>query len=309
MQDSQIEHLKSLLLKSEQEKLRELEEKVEQLDHNLNDNTRLIEILKPLISTLLNQKIKESRDEMASVLAPVIGETIKKQIENSRDDMVEAISPIIGPSIKKQVSEAKEEFADALYPVIGRTIRKSIAEAMKNLLDTINQKMNETLNFKRWWLIFKSKFTGVSPAEYLITGINTFEIYEILFIHRETGILLSHLVQEHSDDQTDAELIGGMLTAIQDFARDAFKWEEEENLSQIQYLENQIYLNVMPYSILALVARGTLPNKFYPIIQDFHDTIHSRSGRSLRNFKGDVSPFKDLPLQLKKLSNKLAVGK
>ena len=307
MQDRQIEHLKSLLLKSEQEKIKELEEKIAQFEHDFNDNERLVEILKPAISELLEQKIKESRDEMAAVLAPVIGEAIKKQIENSRDDMVEAISPIIGPSIKKQVSEAKEEVADALYPVIGRTIRKSISEAMKNLADTINQRMNQTFNIKRWWMILKSKFTGISPAEYIITGMHTFEIYDILLIHRKTGILLNHLGQEQSDDSTEAELIGGMLTAIQDFARDAFQWEEEENLSQVQYLENQIYLDAMPHSILALVARGIPPHKFQPIFQDFHATIHSRSGRSLRDFNGDVSAFKDIPERLQKLNKKLEV--
>jgi hypothetical protein len=308
MPDSQIEHLKALLLKSEQEKIRELEEDIKRLDLNLKDKTKLLEILKPLISTLLEQKIKESRDEMASTLAPVIGEAIKKQIENSREEMVDAISPIIGPSIKKQVSEAKDEVADALYPVIGKTIRKSIKEAMKNLVDTINLRVNERLSLKRWWLIFKSKFTGVSPAEYFIAGTTTFEIYDILLIHRETGILLTHLQQENGDDRADAELIGGMLTAIQDFARDALKWEEVENLSQIQYMENQIYLDAMPHSILALVARGIPPAKFHPIFQDIHATIHSRSAKLLRDFKGDVIPFKDITAHLLKLRKKLTVG-
>lgn len=308
MQDNQIEHLRELLLKPEQEILRELEKELKRLDNDLKDKTRLIEILKPLIVTLLEQNIRESRDEMASALAPVIGEAIKKQIENSQDVMVEVISPIIGPSIKKQVTEAKDEIVDALYPVIGKTIRKSIAEAMKNLVDTINQRMNETFNLKRWWLLLKSKFTRISPAEYLIAGTTPFEIYEILLIHRETGLLLSHLQQDNTDKNVDAELIGGMLTAIQDFARDAFKWQKEEDLSQIQYLENQIYLDAMPYSILALVARGIPPGKFHSIFQNFHASIHKRLAKLLRDFKGDVAPFKDMGSHLLKLRKKITIG-
>jgi hypothetical protein len=308
MSESQIEHLKSLLLKSEQEKIKDLEEEIKRLDLKLKDKTQLIATLKPLISLILEQKIKESREEMASALAPVMGVAIKKQIENSRDDMIDAISPIIGSSIKKQVSEAKDEVADALYPVIGRTIRKSIKEAMRNLVDTINERVNETLNLKRWWLIFKSKFTGVSPAEYLIAGINTFEIFDIFLIHRETGILITHLQQEKNGSSVDAELIGGMLTAIQDFARDAFNWQEEEILSQIQYMENQIYLDAMPHSILALVARGIPPGKFHPIFQDFHETIHTRSSKLLRDFKGDVTPFKDIVAYPPNLRDKLTIG-
>ena len=85
-----------------------------------------------------------------------------------------------------------------------------------------------------------------------------------------------------------------MLTAIQDFARDAFNWQEEETLSRIQYMENEIYLDAMPHSILALVAKGIPPSKFYPIFQDFHETIHTRSSKLLRDFKGDVTPFNQI---------------
>lgn len=48
-----------------------------------------------------------------------------------------------------------------------------------------------------------------------------FKVEEVFVIHRESGLLLHHETRDPAS-MSDSDLISGMLTAIRDFAQDAF---------------------------------------------------------------------------------------
>lgn len=304
MSSDNFKYLKDLLLKPEQEELQRLQLDMEQLKKRLENKEILIETLKPILTPLLREKISEHPQEIAAALAPIIGESLQNQIELSREKIINALSPIMGQAIKKQVGEAREEIVDALYPVIGQTIRKSISEAMKRLAQTVNEKIDRTLSPVLLVKKVKSRLSGVPFEEYLLKDFLPFTIREIFYIHRNTGLLLAHVGAHPSVPTSEEDLIGGMLTAIKDFAHTVFSTESERDLNSITYDDLQIYLEAGRYAFLAVVTSGVPTPDFNDQIRKLEQDLHQKYHSQLRTFEGDLSAFEGIHFPLQSFINK-----
>ena len=262
------QELKRLLLQAEQERIQELEERIRQLEEQLDDRDRLIHTIHPIISDIISQKVRDSRDEMADALAPVMGKAIKKQI-----------------------SEAKDEVVDALYPVIGQTIRKSIAEAIKKLVASINQQLDQALSLKSLKLRIKSLFTGIPYKQLMLREVLPFRIRHIYVIQKESGLLIYQLSDSSDSEAAHQEMIGGMLTAIRDFASQAFRSDSPRELTEISYEDLTIYLEDSRYVYFAFVYEGVPPEDFHEQTHQLAHTIHQEFRDFLRQYHGE----KDIP--------------
>ena len=279
-----FEQLKKILLSEDQNKISEIEKELENLRDQFKDKEYFIETLQPMITTMLENKIYESKDEMAEALAPIMGKAIKKQIEDSKEDVI-----------------------DALYPVIGSTIRKSIAEAMKNLIKTVNGKLDKTFSFVSLQRRIKSKVSGVSEAEIILKESIPFKIKEIFYIHKKTGLLLSHFSDPKNENHTDEDLISGMLTAIRSFAANIFGEKEEQEIHEIEYDNFQIQIEMGRYAYLALVTSGVKSNNFDEKVIQLEQKLHQMFYKTLREFEGEVEPFSRSVNVFSKFSNSIAI--
>ncbi len=263
------QELKKILFQAEQERIREMEEEIRRLRQQLEDKERLIHTLSPVISDSLSEKIRESRDEMAQALAPVMG-----------------------AAIKRQINDAREEIVDALYPVIGQTIRKSIAEAMKKLVASINQRIDQAFSFRSLKLRFRAWFTGVPYQELVLREALPFRLWHIYLIQKESGLLIARVSTDTEQDHIGEELVSGMLTAIRNFAGEAFRSNTPRELTEISYEDLTIYLENSRYVYLAFVAEGVLPENFPDQVHELETELHRRFGKMLRAFRGErqVSP-------------------
>jgi len=266
-----FEKLKQILLTEDQQKIANVEKELENLREQLKDKEHFIETLSPVLASMLENKIIESKGEMAEALAPIMGEAIRKQIEDSKEDVI-----------------------DALYPVIGSTIRKSIAEAMKNLVNTVNEKIDKTFSFLTIKSKIRSKVTGVSTAEIFLKESIPFQIHEVFYIHRETGILLSHASVTLEDINVDKDLISGMLTAIRNFASTILGKDEDQNVHKIQYDNFQIQLEVGRYAYLAVVISGVKKENFNEKFKHLEQKLHQCYFKQMRDFEGDISKFEGI---------------
>ncbi len=260
--------LKKILLSDDRQKIEQLETELARLKLSFEDKQELITKLNPVIATLITQKISDSRDEMAEVLAPIMGSAIKKQIR-----------------------DAKESIIDALYPVIGQTIRKAVTEAMKNLAKTVNEKLDRAFSFPLLFKRIRAKLSGVSTAELLLNESLPFQVHEIFYIHKETGILLAQASLQSQKLQSNPDLISGMLTAIRNFSSSAFEKEEGNELNRIEYENLQIYLEVGRYAYLAVVTSGIPPETFFTRMHEKEMECHRKYAEQLRHFEGDTEPF------------------
>ena len=264
--------LQEILLTEDRNKIQLLASELERLKLSLSDKEKLIATLEPAIADLLTKKIKDSKDEMANTLAPVMG-----------------------AAIKRQISEAKETIIDALYPIIGSTIRKAVAEAMKNLAKTVNEKIDQAMRLRLFRKKIQAKISGLSAAEILLNESLPFQLHDIFYIHKDTGILLAHFYPDKQSLRANEELLSGMLTAIRAFSKSAFETKTERGLNVIEYDDLHIYLEDGRYAYLAVVMSGVAPPQFFGYIHTLESRCHQKFATELRDFSGDISPFSQVP--------------
>ena len=224
-------------------------------------------------------------DALVDKISPVIADILEEQIQNSGDEIAQAISPVIGEALRRQVYQAREDIIDALYPVIGQTINKAISEAIRELAQTVDARVRRRFRpqdiLRRW----KARLRGVPAAEYRLRESLPFAVREIFFIHRETGLLICHLSGEQ-EALPDRDLVSGMLTAIRDFAREAFGRGEEGELGAIEYGDQDVLLEAGGAAYLAVVVDGVAPPGFREQMRQTLVAIHEQHYDSLKNFDG-----------------------
>lgn len=173
-------------------------------------------------------------------ISPVIADILAEQINQSRDEIARVIAPAISEAIRHQVYQAREDVVDALYPVVGQMIARAVAEAVRNLAQSIDERVRQSTSLMinpRYW---QARLHGVSHGEYALREVLPFTIHEIFLIQRRSGLLICHY--SAGPERPDRDVISGMLTAIRDFAQEAFGREETGELGAIAYESRQIVL-------------------------------------------------------------------
>jgi len=205
--------LKRLLLAEDEKRLTSMEKELTQLREKWRDKDLLIEELNPVLTGLLENKIEESREEMAEALAPVIGEAIRKQVEDQKEDVV-----------------------DALYPIIGQMISKAVAASLKKLIVSVNETLNSKLSLRASFKRIKARIFGIDMGEMIISEAIPFELRELLLIAKNSGLLIAYASIDETAkvDLKDARIIAGMLTAIKSFVQDAFYQDRVANCKRLK---------------------------------------------------------------------------
>lgn len=224
-------------------------------------------------------------EALVDKVSPIIAEALEEQIATSGDEIARAIAPVMGEAIRRQVYLARDDIIDALYPVIGQTINKAVSEAMRELARTVDARVRQGVRpqatARRWW----ARLRGVPEAEYNLRESLPFAVREIFLIQRESGLLVYHL-SSNPEAPADRDLVSGMLTAIRDFARDAFGAEESGELGAIEYEEQNILLEAGGAAYLAAVVSGVEPVEFREKMREVLIAIHERHYDSLKSFDG-----------------------
>lgn len=262
----------------------------------LGDRIDRIESFEREIQQLRSRLYNE--EELISSLDPVIADLLERKINLSKDDMAEALSPIMSEAIKRQITETKEDVVDALYPVIGQTIRRSVSQAMKDMVYGVNSRIEKAIVKKLLPRKLRSKLLGVSESELLVSEALPFDVEQIFLIHKETGILISHVTAESARATVDQELVSGMLTAIRDFVSEAFNQDADRDLSEIEYGDSKILLEIGRYSYIAVVVTGMEPSGFRQKLVNLDRRIHHIYYKELRQFDGDLTPLQEIDREL-----------
>jgi OOP family OmpA-OmpF porin len=227
----------------------------------------------------------------AERMAEHLPEAIAVRARRDRQ-LARALSPTIEGALNESVRRNPREIATAIFPVLGPAIRKAIAEAMAGLVRSINTAVEHSLSLRglRWRL--EAWRTGVPYPQIVLKHALVYRVEQVFLIHADTGLLL---VRASPPDLplADADLIAGMLTAIQDFVSDSFAVEAEgARLRTFSVGELTVLVERGPLAILAAVVRGQPPDALLSKLQDTLGTVHLQFGDLLRDFSGEVTPFK-----------------
>ncbi|MDZ7290152.1 MAG: DUF4115 domain-containing protein [candidate division KSB1 bacterium] len=273
-----VERLQEILLENDRARMKALEEELEKVRTNIEDKEALIASLNPVIADLLERKIASSGEEMAEIVAP-----------------------LMGPAIKKQVAESRDEVVEALYPVIGQAVRRAVAEAMRKLIKQINERLDKSFNLKITWLRLKARIMGLPEPLVVIPQVFPFIIEQLFLIDQRTGLLVAHASAEHPVGANGKpQMISGMLTAIQDFVKDAFGSKAEGDLHEVKYGDKMIFVASSPPVFLAAVTQGAAPLHFPDRLRAVLRRIHNTWHRQLREFDGDATALEGVREPMRK---------
>ncbi len=110
-------------------------------------------------------------------------------------------------------------------------------------------------------------------------------IQEIFLVNYD-GTLMAHLSRTITPDK-DRDVLTGMLTAIQDFIRDAFVRSPGEELRDLRFGQQRIQIQRGAYSYLAVVSRGRTPWGLPGRMKETLARIEGKFGGVMANWRGN----------------------
>ena len=210
-------------------------------------------------------------------------------LRSKQDRKLQAtLQPLIEEALRISVARDPAMIATALFPIIGDAVRKAVAHALQGLFDSMNQMLDRGLSLESWKWRFEAWRSGKSFGEVALARSLNYRVEQVFLIHRETGLLLEH-VSSGGDVVQDADLVSGMLTAIQDFVRDSFGPKKSDELEVMQVGEFKLWLQHGPLALLAAVVSGQPPPELRQLFVRELEAIHQEFGPALQSFSGDVA--------------------
>jgi hypothetical protein len=251
---------------------------------------------------ILRRKAQGDSDGLIARVTPVLGDMIGRTIRDSREEMAEALGPVMGEAIRVQIRNSRKDMIEALYPVIGETVQRAIAEFTREFQRNIDVRLRSTFGPQGFMRSVFARLRGVSASELAMRDALPFTIREIFLIQHGSGLLLAHS-HPGSAEVADADLIGGMLTAIRDFAHDAFgQGLEEKDLDEIQYGDQHIIIQSGRIAYLAVVINGVEPEGFHAKLREFISELHVKYENALRQYSGDPATLPNLDTKIARLA-------
>ncbi|HEY0704873.1 MAG TPA: OmpA family protein [Candidatus Acidoferrales bacterium] len=233
-------------------------------------------------------------------VSEVVAEAIQMRSAGGDQALADALAPTIQETLRESVRRNPHVLADALFPVMGPAIRKSITETLRGMLESFNEALDNSFSARGLKWRVESMRTGKPFAEIVMMHSLLYRVEQVFLIHRETGLVLNHLVAPTVATQ-DPDLVAGMLSAIQQFVRDSFKSKDSESLGSLNVGDLEIWIEESPNAILAAVIRGHAPADFRQVMNEVLEDIQRYFSSALANFKGDAGPFRAADERLSKL--------
>jgi outer membrane protein OmpA-like peptidoglycan-associated protein len=259
--DKALQELRSLLLSEEQKQILALQER-------------------------LDNPVRRSEETSA-----VVAEAIRLRREAGDEGaLLHALAPSVEEALRESVRKDSSILADVLFPVMGPAIRKSVAESIRTLIESFNKALESSLSIQGFKWRFEAIRTGRSYAEVALLRSIVYRVEQVLVVHKRTSLLLLHAVGPDVAAK-DADMVSGMLSAIQDFVRNSFQSGQGEALDRLQVGELQVWVEHGPHATIAAVIRGEAPQACRLRMREKLEEFHQRFSVALQEFEGDAAPF------------------
>jgi OOP family OmpA-OmpF porin len=218
------------------------------------------------------------------------------RLRNAQDDsLTDALAPTVVTAFHSSVKKDPRPVAEAISPLMGPAIRHSIAVALRTMIQAFDQALKHSFTWRGVKWRFQAWRTGRPFAEVVLLNTLVYRVEQVFLIHKQSGLLLHHVAAASVATQ-DADIVSGMLTAIQqaihNFARDSFGPAQDEHIDTLDMGDREVWIEPGPQAVIAAVIRGkapeTLRNEFFaPSIE----AIHNEQSETLASFDGDTAPL------------------
>jgi OOP family OmpA-OmpF porin len=263
----------------------------------LTDDEKVFQELRSLLLSSEQEQIVALRERLldpalrAQDVSAVVAEAIRLRGKIKGDHaLADALGPPVEEVLRESVRKDPQSLADALFPVMGPAIRKSVIESIRAMLESFNKALETSFSLQGFKWRLEAIRTGRSYAEVALLRSIVYRVEQVFVIHKKTSLLLLHAVGADAEAR-DADMVSGMLSAIQDFVRDSFRPTAGEALDRLQVGELQVWVEQGPYATLAAVIRGEAPQAYRLKLREKLEELHRRFAPALEGFEGDAAPF------------------
>jgi OOP family OmpA-OmpF porin len=260
-----LAELRRLLVRPEQEELRELQERL------------------------------DDKEQRAHEVAEILPEAVTLTGERS-EALTRALRPAVEDSVRESVEKRPHVFIDALSPIIGPVVRRSVAESLRGFLQSLNQTLEQSFSWQGLKWRFEALRTGRSFSEVVMLRTMIYRVTDLYLIHSKTALPILHLRGPNAPAR-DPEMVMAMMNAIQDFGHDAWQRSKDEAL-QFDYSEFHVWIAPGRHAYLAAAIEGNAPRDLHLCLEEAIERIQILRGADLAGFEGDIAPFESLRPEL-----------
>lgn len=192
------------------------------------------------------------REKIKVKVTPVLDERIK----DLKDNFSEHFGKNITEAIKIQIKESQDEVVEALYPIMGKLVKKFIIAEITKLTESINQTINDKFSISQ---IIKRLFKGKrTDADDVLQEVFEPIIEEIFVINKDSGLLAGNYSRGNIADK---DMVSGMLTAIKSFAKDSFS-KDGQDIEDIKFENFQLSIQNFKTIYIATATSGVINPDF-----------------------------------------------
>tara|TARA_R110002072_G_scaffold4174_9_gene29636 strand:- start:23127 stop:24806 length:1680 start_codon:yes stop_codon:yes gene_type:complete len=209
----------------------------------------------------------------------------------------DSMAALISKGVHTTVQHDSTAFGRALAPALGPAIRNSVWMMLQGFVQSIETIVDQQLSWRsvRWRI--EGWRTGRSFAEVAFVHTLLFRVEHVFLLHRSNGLQLQHCTRPGAIAR-EPDLITAMLTAIQDFLRDAFQASESDAATSFSINELSVIVENGNNAALAAVVRGQPRAEIRLQLREALDRIESTMTGQLAKFDGDTDPFEAVRPQL-----------
>jgi outer membrane protein OmpA-like peptidoglycan-associated protein len=224
-------------------------------------------------------------EEVSQVLASAVAISLKRN-----RDLQRAFAPVVENALQVSVQKNPAFLATALAPIIGEAVRKSVANAFRAMAESINLMVERSVSLESLKWRIEGWRTGKSFGEMVVLRSLRYKVQQVFLIHGETGLILQE-VSAPGEGISEAELASSMLSALQDFVRDAFNTKRSQDLETVQTEDFTLWVHHGAKALLAAAILGAPPQELKTVFARENELIHQEFAAALASFNGDASAF------------------
>ena len=233
-----------------------------------------------------------SRERLRGTVAEIIdGVLTDVDSDKTRSaDLRKAMVPFVASTVTGEITNNRDVLVQVLSPSIGVMIRDYITSAINDMMAQINRKLEKAIPGRGRKMRAKAKAAGMTMAEVALAETQKLTVVELYLVRRGSGQVIDHWSRDLLDPgavQVDGPspgsslspssspgssshgsgavvaaagsnrdaLVGGFLTAITEFAKEAFE-ADKSSLRSLQMDGFYVYLRNLPAYLLAAKCSG-----------------------------------------------------
>jgi OOP family OmpA-OmpF porin len=231
------------------------------------------------------------------------------QLALARDpEFAESMGTMISKGVHTTVERDSAAFGRALAPAMGPAIRNAVWMMLQGFVQSIEAVVDQQLSWRSVSWRIEAWRTGRSFAEIAFVHTLLFRVEHVFLLHRDNGLQLLHATR-HGVLARQPDLIAAMLTAIQDFLRDAFDSPETDTATSFSINELSVLVENGNHAALAAVVRGQPRAEIRMQLREAIDRIETSMAAPLADFDGDTAPFEAVRPQVEACLTESARGR